>query len=251
MLARGDIRQYHRRTNMGKHGKKFADAAAKVDPSKQYSSREALEMVKALAFAKFDETVEVHMKLSVDPRQADQQVRGVAALPAGTGKTVRILAFVEGETATAAREAGADFVGIDEFVQKVQDGWTEFDVALAVPQSMGKIGRLGRVLGPRGLMPSPKSGTMVQPADIANTIRQLRQGRVEFRVDKTANLHIPFGKVSFSAENLMANWTALMSVINRSRPASVKGRFIERITICSTMGPGFHIDVNEAMNIGG
>jgi large subunit ribosomal protein L1 len=236
---------------MGKHGKKFTDRAAKVDPQKQYPSREALTLIKELAYAKFDETVEAHFRLNVDPRQADQQVRGVAALPAGTGKTVRILAFVEGETAALAREAGADYVGIDEFVAKIQEGWTEFDVALAVPQSMGKIGRLGRVLGPRGLMPSPKSGTMVQPADIPNTIRQLRQGRVEFRLDKTGNLHIPFGKVSFSVDNLMANWTALMSVINRSRPSSVKGRYIQRITLTSTMGPGFHLDVNEAMTIGG
>jgi len=235
---------------MSKHGKKFSDAAKKVDPTKQYTSREALELLKTLAFAKFNETVEVHFKLNVDPRQADQQVRGVAALPAGTGKTVRILAFVEGETAAAAREAGADYVGIDEFLPKVQEGWTDFDVAIAVPQSMGKISKLGRVLGPRGLMPSPKSGTVVQPGDIASTIRQLRQGRVEFRVDKTANLHIPFGKTSFSVDDLVANWTALMSVINRSRPSSVKGRFIERITFASTMGPGFHIDLNEAMTLG-
>jgi len=236
---------------MSKHGKKFSDAVKKVDPTKLYTSREALELVKALAFAKFDETVEAHLKLGVDPRQADQQVRGVAALPAGTGKTVRILALVEGETAVAAREAGADYVGTDEFVQKIQEGWIDFDVALAVPQSMSKISRLGRVLGPRGLMPSPKSGTVVQPQDIPNTIHQLRQGRVEFRVDKTANLHIPFGKTSFSVDNLMTNWTALMSVIMRSRPASVKGRFIQRITLTSTMGPGLHIDVNEAMTLGG
>lgn len=232
---------------MGSQGKKFAAANSQVDKSKTYTSREALELVKKLAFAKFDETVEAHLKLGVDPRQADQQVRGVASLPAGTGKTVRILAFVEGETAVAARAAGADFVGMDDMIQKVQEGWTDFDVALAVPQSMGKIGRLGRVLGPRGLMPSPKSGTMVQPDDIANTIHQLRQGRVEFRVDKTGNLHIPFGKVSFSVDDLMANWTTLMGVINRARPSGAKGRFIERITLTSTMGPGLHIDVNEAM----
>lgn len=235
---------------MSKHGKKFVEAAKQVDTDKVYSSREALELLKQLSFTKFDETVEVHMKLGVDPRQADQQVRGVAALPAGTGKTVRILAFVDGETANAAREAGADFVGLDDLVQKVQDGWTDFDVALAVPASMGKIGRLGRVLGPRGLMPSPKSGTMVQPEDIASTIQQLRQGRVEFRVDKTANLHIPFGKVSFSVDNLMANWTALMGVIMRARPSGVKGRYIQRMTLTTTMGPGLHIDVNEAMSLG-
>ncbi len=232
---------------MGKQGKKFAEAVQKVDKTKTYASREALELIKQLAFAKFDETVEAHLKLGVDPRQADQLVRGVASLPAGTGKTVRIVAFVEGETANIAREAGADFVGMDDLVQKVQDGWTDFDVALAVPQSMGKIGRLGRVLGPRGLMPSPKSGTMIQPEDIASTIQALRQGRVEFRVDKTANLHVPFGKVSFSVDDLMANWTALMGVINRARPSGVKGRYIQRITLTSTMGPGLHVDVNEAM----
>jgi large subunit ribosomal protein L1 len=236
---------------MAKHGKKYLQALQQVDTTKVYSSREALELLKKVSYAKFDESVEAHIKLGVDPRQADQQVRGVASLPAGTGKTVRIMVFVEGETAAAAREAGADYVGMDEFVQKVRDGWTDFDVALAVPASMSKIGSLGRVLGPRGLMPSPKSGTMVQPEDIPNTIHQLRQGRVEFRVDRTANLHVPLGKVSFSVDNLMANWSALMGVIVRARPSSVKGRYIRGVTLTTTMGPGLRVDVNEAVSLGG
>jgi large subunit ribosomal protein L1 len=234
---------------MGSHGKKYLDSALKVDREKTYTSREALELIKEMAYARFDEAVEAHLRLGVDPRHADQQVRGVISLPAGTGKTVRIMAFVEGEAAAEAEAAGADYVGIDEYVQKIQDGWLEFDIALAVPQAMGKIGRLGRVLGPRGLMPSPKSGTMVQPDAIGSTIEQLRQGRVEFRVDRTSNLHVAFGKTSFDVDDLMANWKALVTAIVRARPASVRGQYMRRVTLTSTMGPGVKVDVADVLDL--
>ena len=170
-------------------------------------------------------------------------------LPAGTGKRVRIIAFAEGEAARLAQEAGADYVGTDEFVQRIQDGWLEFDVAVAVPQVMGKIGRLGRVLGPRGLMPNPRAGTVAQPEDIGRTIQQLRQGRVEFRVDRTSNLHVPVGKVSFTAEQLQENLGAVLSAVMRARPATVKGQYVRHVTLATTMGPGVALDVNEVTNV--
>ncbi|MHB1357372.1 MAG: 50S ribosomal protein L1 [Anaerolineae bacterium] len=228
---------------MGKHGKRFRALVGLVDRDMKYQPREAMELVKQTAVAKFDETVDVHMRLNVDPRKAEQQVRSVVTLPAGTGKTLRILVFAEGDGARLAQEAGADYVGTDEFVPKIMEGWTEFDVAVATPQVMGKIGRLGRVLGPRGLMPSPKGGTVVQPDDIPTTIKQLRQGRVEFRVDRTSNLHIPIGKSSFTLEQLMQNWTAVMEGVVRARPATVKGQYIKSVTLTTTMGPGVHVDV--------
>lgn len=234
---------------MAKHGKKYLGTIGQVDRMASYEPRQAVELVKKLVFAKFDETVDVHLRLNVDPRHADQQVRSTVTLPAGTGKTVRILVLAEGDGARLAQEAGADYVGSDEYVQKIQEGWLDFDVAVAVPQVMGKIGRLGRVLGPRGLMPNPRAGTVVQPNDIPATIKQLRQGRVEFRVDRTSNLHIPIGKASFTADQLMENWAAVMTAIMRARPASVKGQYIERITITSTMGPGVRVDINAAMNM--
>jgi large subunit ribosomal protein L1 len=234
---------------MAAHGKKYLAARSKVDRSELYSPEQAISLVKELASANFDETVEVHMRLNVDPRHADQQVRGVVTLPAGTGRTVRILVFAEGEAALDAERAGADYVGTDEYVERIQNGWLEFDVAVAIPQVMGKIGRLGRVLGPRGLMPSPRAGTVVQPEDIGNTIRELRQGRVEFRVDRTSNLHVPIGKVSFTEEQLMENLAALMDVIVRARPASVRGRYIRRMTMTSTMGPGIKMDSTAAQEV--
>lgn len=234
---------------MANRGKHYIAEAQKVDRAKLYEPGEALQLVKDTAYAKFDETVEVHIRMGVDPRHADQQVRGVVSLPSGTGKSVRILVFAEGETVTAAEQAGADYVGTDEYLQKIQNGWLEFDVALATPQVMGKIGRLGRVLGPRGLMPNPKAGTMVQPDDIPSTIQQLRQGRVEFRVDRLANLHVPIGKVSFTVDQLMANLAALMDAVMRARPASAKGQYIRRLTITSTMGPGVHVDINAVQSI--
>ncbi|OGO06712.1 MAG: 50S ribosomal protein L1 [Chloroflexi bacterium RBG_13_56_8] len=227
---------------MAKHGKKYRDSVAQVDRLQSYAPREAFDLVKQLSYAKFDETVEAHIRLNIDSRQAEQQVRGVVSLPAGTGKSVRILVFAEGEAARQAEEAGADYVGVDEYVERISAGWVEFDVAVAIPQVMGRIGRLGRVLGPRGLMPSPRAGTMIQPNDVAETIRALRQGRVEFRADRNGNLHIPLGKVSFSADALTENWSAVLDAVLRARPTTVKGRYILRITFTSTMGPGVHID---------
>jgi len=227
---------------MPKHGKKYLEKAAQIDHSKAYMPREAVELVRKSAYAKFDETVELHLRVNVDPRRADQQIRSVVTLPAGTGKTVRILVFAEGEGARLAQDAGADYVGTDDYVKKIQEGWLEFDVAVATPQVMGKIGRLGRILGARGLMPNPKAGTIAQPEDIPAMIQQLRQGRVEFRVDRTSNLHVPIGKVSFTADQLMENLTAVMEAIVRARPSSVKGQFIRHVTLTSTMGPGVRLD---------
>jgi large subunit ribosomal protein L1 len=233
---------------MGKHGKRFRALAGLVDRDTRYQPQEAMELVKKTATAKFNETVDVHIRLNVDPRKAEQQVRSVVTLPAGTGKTLRILVFADGDGARLAQEAGADYVGTDEYIPKIMEGWTDFDVAVATPQVMGKIGRLGRVLGPRGLMPSPKGGTVVQATDIPATIRQLRQGRVEFRVDRTSNLHIPIGKSSFTLEQLMQNWSAVIDGVVRARPATVKGQYIKTITLTTTMGPGIHVDVAGAQS---
>ena len=231
---------------MAKHGRKTVEARALIDRDVDYTPEQAVELLKKAAFANFDETVEVHLRMNVDPRQADQQLRGVVSLPAGTGKVVRILVFAEGDAAREAHEAGADYVGVDEYVQRIQDGWLEFDLAVAIPQVMGKIGRLGRVLGPRGLMPNPRAGTVVQPHDVASTIQELRGGRVEYRVDRSANLHIPIGKVSFAPEQLLANWAAVMDAIVRARPGAVKGQYIRRVTLTATMSPGIRIDANAA-----
>ncbi len=234
---------------MAKHGKRYVEAIAEVDRAKEYSPDEAVGLVKRMAYAKFNETVELHLRLNVDPRQSDQQVRGTVSLPAGTGRTVRILVFAEGEAARAAEEAGADYVGVDDYVSRIQDGWLEFDVVVAIPQVMGKIGRLGRVLGPRGLMPSPRAGTVVQADDIAGTIQQLRQGRVEYRVDRNANLHIPIGKVSFTEEQLVRNMGAVMEAIVRARPSAVKGQYIRRVTVTSTMSPGVRVEPAAARDM--
>ena len=231
---------------MARHGKKYRALAATVDRERVYPPEEALELVKQNAQARFDETVEVHLRTNLNPRQADQQIRGVVNLPAGTGKPVRILVFAEGEAERIAREAGADYVGTDELIERSQNqGWTDFDVAIAVPQVMSKVGRLGRVLGPRGLMPNPKAGTIVPPEDLPNVIRETRQGRVEFRLDRTGNVHVPIGKASFSVAQLMENLTALMDAISRARPASLRGQYIRRATVTSTMGPGVHMDASS------
>ncbi len=235
---------------MAKHGKKYLAALAKIDENHWYTPEEAVVLVKETHYVKFDSTVEIHMRLGVDPRHADQQVRDVVVLPHGLGKSVRVLVFAQGEGATLAREAGADFVADDdEMVAKIQAGWTEFDVTIATPDSMGKVGRLGRVLGPRGLMPNPKAGTVVPAEDLPRVIREAKAGRVEFRVDKTANLHIPIGKASFESKQLYDNLAALMEAIKKARPASVKGVFIRHITLTSTMGPGIKLDPNQAQNM--
>jgi len=230
---------------MAHHGKRYFDTIRQVDREREYGPREAVDVLKEFARAKFDETVEMHMRLNVDPRHADQQVRGTVSLPAGSGKSVRIMVFAEGEAAAVAERVGAEYVGTDEYVKRIQDGWLDFDVAVAIPQVMGKIGRLGRVLGPRGMMPSPKAGTVVQPDDMEATLQELRQGRVEYRVDRTSNIHMPIGKMSFSSEQILENLVAASSAIFRARPASVKGRFVRRMTLTATMSPGIRLNVAE------
>jgi len=231
---------------MAQHGKKFEDAAKQVDRLKQYAPAEAVDLLKQISFTKFNETVEVHVRLGVDPRHADQQVRSTVLLPAGLGKEVRILVFAEGDGARLAEQGGADYVGLDDLIAKIQGGWLEFDVAIATPQIMSKVGRLGRILGTRGLMPNPKAGTIVQPDDLPRAIKEARQGRVEFKVDKTGNLHVPLGKVNFTREQLMDNLSALMDAINRAKPSGAKGIYVRRVTLTSTMAPGIRLDTTEA-----
>jgi len=232
---------------MAKHGKKYLAAAAKIDRNRNYEPGEALALAKETSTVNFDSTVEIHLRLGVDPRHADQQVRDVVVLPHGLGKTVRVLVFAQGEGASYAREAGADVVADDEeTLQKIQGGWTEFDVAIATPDMMGKVGRLGRILGPRGLMPNPKAGTVVPAEDIPRVVQESKAGRVEFRVDKTSNLHVPIGKASFDQQKLYDNMAALMEAIRKARPAAAKGTYIRRITLTTTMGPGIKVDPNQA-----
>ena len=230
---------------MAKHGKKYMAALAKVDLEKEYSTRDAVALAKETSITSFDSTVEVHMRTVLDPRQADQQVRDVVVLPHGLGKTVRVLVFAQGEGATLARSSGADLVADDdETLKKIEGGMLDFDVAISTPDAMGKVGRLGRVLGPRGLMPNPKAGTVVNANDLPRAIREAKAGRVEFRLDKTANIHVSVGKVSFSAEQLYDNFAALMDAVHKARPSGAKGEYIKHITITTTMGPG--IKVNPA-----
>ena len=235
---------------MTKHGKKYREAAAKVDVNKVYSSREAVALAKQTSITKFDSTVEVHMRTALDPRQADQQMRDVVVLPHGLGKAIRVLVFATGEGAAAARAAGADLVADDdESLKKVESGGLDFDVAIATPDAMGKVGRLGRVLGPRGLMPNPKAGTVVPPQDIDRAVKEAKAGRVEFRLDKAANIHVSIGKASFAEEKLHENFSALMEAIRKARPAGAKGAYIKRITLTTTMGPGIKIDPSEAQEL--
>jgi large subunit ribosomal protein L1 len=232
---------------MAKHGKKYRAALEKIDRSKYYEPMEAIALAKDTSSKNFDETVEVHLRLGVDPRHADQQVREVAVLPHGLGKSVRVVVFAQGEGARMARDAGADIVADDdETLDKIQNGWTEFDVAIATPDMMGKVGRLGRVLGPRGLMPNPKAGTVVGEEHISRVVEESKAGRVEFRVDKTANLHVPIGKVSFSEDKLYDNMAVLMDAIKKARPPAAKGIYIRRVTLTTTMGPGIKVDASQA-----
>jgi large subunit ribosomal protein L1 len=231
---------------MAKHGKKYLAAAAKVKADYNYPPMEAVSLAKEIAFTQFDATVEVHVRLGVDPRHAEQQVRDVVVLPHGLGKQVRVLVFAQGEGAQAARDAGADYIADDETIGRVQAGWTDFDVAIATPDMMGKVGRLGRILGPRGLMPNPKAGTVVPAEDLGRVIEESKAGRVEFRLDKTANLHVPVGKTSFDAKRLYENMAALMEAVKKARPAATKGIYIRKVTLTSTMGPGVKIDLTQA-----
>lgn len=226
---------------MAKVGKKFAAAQAKVENERLYAPEEGVKLVKEVAFAKFDESVELHIRTGVDPRHADQVVRGSAALPAGTGRTIRVAAFAQGDKAREAEEAGADVVGADDLLQRIQGGWLEFDVAVATPDLMGMVGRLGKVLGPRGLMPNPKSGTVT--VDIGRAIKEIKGGRVEFRVDKTGVIHVPIGKVSFTEDKVIQNLSALVDAVVRAKPTGAKGQYIRSITLASTMGPGVKLDL--------
>jgi large subunit ribosomal protein L1 len=226
---------------MPKRGKRYKDAKSKLTVGGKLPPKDALQAVKDLSFAKFDETVEVAARLGVDPRQADQVVRGTVSLPHGTGKEVRVLAIAQGEKEKEAQEAGADFVGI-EFLDKIQQGWVDFDVAVATPDLMGKVGPLGRILGPRGLMPTPKAGTVT--FDIGKAVSEIKAGKIEYRVDRTGNVHAPIGRVSFEVEKLQENLEAFMDSIVRARPASAKGTYLKGVSISSTMGPGVAIDPN-------
>jgi len=229
---------------MPKHGKKYLEAQKLVEDGKLYQPQEAVSLLKRISYVNFDPTVEVHMKLGVDPRHADQMVRGVAMLPAGTGKEVKVLVFAQGEKANEAEAAGADFVGLDDLIKQIEGGWLDFDVAIATPDVMGKVGRLGKKLGPRGLMPSPKAGTIT--FDLARTIQDVKAGRVEFRVDKTALLHIPAGKLSFSDDALMANLASVVDAVVRARPTGSKGTYVKSVVLSSTMSPSVRLDTAAA-----
>ncbi len=234
---------------MGKHGKKYLEAAKLVDEDKTYPAKEAVELVRKTAYAKFNGTVELHLKMGVDVKQADQMVRGVVLLPHGTGKQVRIAVFAEGEGERLAREAGADIVGADELIKRIEGGFLDFDVTVAVPQMMAKVGRLGKILGTRGLMPSPKAGTIVPPDQLPRLIKELRLGRVEFRTDKTANIHTVVGKTQFTQEQLYENLAAMFDAIMRVKPAAAKGVYIRKAVLASTMGPGIRLDPSEVTNL--
>lgn len=231
---------------MPKHSKRFVELQSKVDRTKNYMPAEAIDLVKSCSNAKFDETVEVHLRMGVDPRYADQQVRGVVTLPNGTGRTVRILVFAGPDGQALAREAGADYVGAEDLADQIMKGWTDFDVVLATPDMMRIVGRLGKVLGPRGLMPSPKTGTIIPAEDLPRVINESRLGRVEFRVDKTSNIHVPIGKASFGSDKLLQNLGALMEALVAAKPATLKGNYIHRVTLTSTMGPGVKTDIAAA-----
>jgi large subunit ribosomal protein L1 len=230
-------------------GKKYQEAVKLVERAKEYSPQEAVALAKNTAYGKFNQTVEAHFKTGLDVKQADQQVRGVVLLPHGTGKTVRILVFAEGDGARLAQEAGADFVGSDDIIKQIEGGWTEFDVAIAVPQLMGKVGRLGKVLGPRGFMPSPKAGTIVPPEQLPQLIKETRLGRVEFKTDKTGGIHSIIGKSGFTEQQLMDNFAALMEALIKAKPSGAKGIYLKKISLSSTMGPGVRVDVNAAQNL--
>ena len=226
---------------MASHGKKYQDAAKLVDRERVYPPLEGVELVKTTTYVAFDASIEAHLRLGVDPRHADQMVRGTVVLPHGTGKQVRVAVFAQGEKAQEALRAGADEVGADDLVKKIEAGWLEFDVAIATPDSMGMVGRLGKILGRRGLMPNPKAGTIT--FDIERAVNEVKGGRVEFRVDKTAIVHAPFGRSSFEPEQLLDNLAALVDAVNRAKPSGAKGQYLRSLTIASTMGPGIRVDV--------
>ncbi|XUW99450.1 MAG: 50S ribosomal protein L1 [Dehalogenimonas sp.] len=233
------------------HGKRFDAVEKLVEAGKEYAPAEAIALAKKAATAKFDETVEVHLRMGLDPRNSAQVVRGVALMPAGLGKKVRVLVFAQGDAEKIARDAGADFVGADDLVAKINEGWTEFDMAIATPDMMGKVGKLGKVLGRKGLMPNPKAGTVVAAGDLPQTIKEARMGRVEFKLDRSAIIHTVLGKASFDEAGLMQNLTSLMEAIVRAKPSGAKGQYIKSVYVTTTMGPGFKLDLRPTMALGG
>lgn len=232
-----------------KRGKNYQVAVKLLDRAKVYHPQEAIELAKKAARARFDETVELHLRMGVDPRNASQQVRGVALLPHGLGKEVRVLVFAQGEAEKIAKTAGADFVGEDELVSKIKDGWLEFDTAIATPDMMGKVGKLGKILGRKGLMPNPKSGTVVAAADLPRVIEDARKGRVEFKLDRTAIIHLPLGKISFDDAKLMDNLSAVVEAVMKAKPSGVKGHYIRTASLTTTMGPGIKLDLKPTLSL--
>ena len=231
---------------MGKQGKKYLEAAKLVDPAKAYQPPEAVALVKKTARTKFDETIELHLRMGLDPRNAAQQVRGVALLPHGLGTKVRVLVFAQGEAERIAQGAGADFVGSDDIIKKIEEGWTDFDTAIAIPEMMGRVGRLGKVLGRKGLMPNPKNGTVVSMNDLPRVIEDARKGRVEYKLDRTAIIHVPLGKASFDEKSLLDNLTAVMEAVMKAKPSAAKGQYVKSAFITTTMGPGIKLDLGTA-----
>ena len=228
---------------MAMRGKRYRESAALTDPNKSYEPGEAISLVKQGATAKFDETVELHLRTGADPRHADQMVRGVANLPHGVGKSIRVVVFTQGEAVVTAEDAGADAVGSDELIKRIEGGWTDFDVSIATPDMMGRVGRLGPILGRKGLMPNPRTGTVVQPEDVPRAVNEAKKGRVEYRVDRTSLIHVPIGRASFEDSQLLDNLTMLMDNIMRARPSGIKGQFIRSAYLTSTMGPSVALDI--------
>ncbi len=234
---------------MANRSKNYQEAVKLLDRTKVYPPQEAIELAKKMAHARFDETVELHLRMGVDPRNANQQVRGVTLLPYGLGKKVRVLVFAQGEAERIAETAGADFAGGDELVKKIEDGWLEFDTAMATPDMMGKVGKLGKMLGRRGLMPNPKSGTVVATADLPRAISDARKGRVEFKLDRTAIIHVPLGKVSFEDDKLMDNLTAVIEAVMKAKPSGAKGQYVRTASLTTTMGPGIGLDLKPSLSL--
>jgi len=232
---------------MARHGKNYQQAAKLLDKTKAYHPREAIEVAKKVAHARFDETVELHLRLGVDPRNANQQVRGVALLPHGLGRKVRVLVFAQGEAERIAQDAGVDFVGSDDLIKQIEGGWLDFDTAIATPDMMGKVGKLGKILGRRGLMPNPKSGTVVAATDLPRVIGDARKGRVEFKLDRTAIIHLPLGKISFDDDKLMDNLTAVVEAVVKAKPSGAKGQYVRTAFLTTTMGPGIRLDLKPTL----
>lgn len=231
---------------MSKHGKKYLEAAKLVEPERVYEPAAAIDLLKKVAYTKFPATVELHLRMGLDPRHADQQVRGVALLPHGLGKQVRVLVFTSGEGVRLAEEAGAEHVGGEDLIKRIDEGWLDFDIAIATPEMMSRVTRLGRILGRRGLMPNPRSGTIVQPADLLRAIRDARKGRVEFRLDRTGIIHVPVGKANFEDKALLENLAAIMDAVQKARPSGARGQYVRSVTVAPTMGPGVPVDIAGA-----